>query len=142
MAGGNLGERLGAAEETHGLLRPAVHRIVQLQLLDAEVVIGARFDEQVFHRARGGVAPRLDERHRRRLIVEDVDRVLRRGVHLFAVRTGELDLVEALTLDLEAARQRPVRLRRQHRGSRVVQQNAAAGRGHRRHDAQEHFRAA
>ena len=44
------------------------------------------FGEHLLDRARAGVASRLGERHGRRLIVQDVDRVLRRRVDLLAVR--------------------------------------------------------
>jgi len=50
---------------------------------------------------------------RRRLIVDHVDRVLRRRLDLLAVRTGQLDAVETLALDREAAGQRSVGLPRQ-----------------------------
>ena len=66
--------------------------------------------------------------------------VLRRRVDLLAVRSGQLDLVEALTLDPEAAGQRSVALRRQRRRCAVVQQNPSARRRHRRRDAQRELR--
>ena len=64
----------------------AVHRVHQLQLLDPEVVVRLHLGEDFLDRARARVASRLAERHRRRLIVEHVDRVLRRGVDLLALR--------------------------------------------------------
>ena len=141
MAAADFGERF-AAEQIHGLLRAAVDRVVQLQVADAVVVVGARFEEQLLDRRRLRVAARLAEAHHRRLIVDDVDRVLRGRIDFFAVRPGELDLVEALRLDREVSGQRSVRLRGERGRGPIVQHDASAGRLHRRRDAKEHVGAA
>ena len=72
---------------------------------------------------------------------QHVDRVLRRRVHLFRVRTFELDLVEALRVDGEVAGERAVGFLRQRRRLVLVQQHPAARRRHRRRDLQAHLRA-
>ena len=91
----------------------AVDRVDQLEILHAEVVFGVRLDEHFLDRRRGGVAARLGDRHRRRLIGQHVDRVLRRRRHALARRRVELDAVEAVLLGLERRRQRAVGRHRQ-----------------------------
>ena len=142
MAGADFGERLRAGEQGDRLRRAAVDGIEQLQRLDAVVVVGARLEEQILDGAGLRVAARLGEMNRRRLIVDDVDRVLRGRLDLLAVRSGELDAIEALMIDLEAARQRSVRLPHERTRAAVAQQDAAVGRGHGRHDVQDDFGAA
>ena len=142
VARAHFGERLRSAEQRHRLGRRAVGRVEQLQLLDAVVVVRARLEEELLDRAGLRVAPRLAEADRRHLVVDDVDRVLRRRVDLFGVRTGQLDVVEALLLDRESAGQRAVGLRRQRQRAAVLQQNPSAGRLHRRRDVHEHVGAA
>ena len=115
----------------------AVDRVEQLHRLHAVVVVGAHFEEEFFDRAGLRVASRLGEADRRRLIVDDVDRVLRRRLHFLAVRPGQLDPVEALTVDGEVAGERAVRLRRERPVAPVAQQNPSRRRGHRRHHLQE-----
>src|SRR5207249_11758871 len=69
-----------------------------------------------------------------------VDRVLRRCRDVLAVRTLELDAIEPLPIDLEAARERPVRLPRERRRRRVLIEHDAPGRRrHRRRDTQAYF---
>ena len=143
VAGGHLRQRLAAAEERDGLLRAAVHRIHHLQLPDPEVVVRLHLGEDFLDGRRAGVAPRLAERHRRRLIVDHVDRVLRRGFNLLALGSDELDAVEAGLRQLEAAGERAVGLDRQRRGRvAFLEQNLPAGRLHRRRDVEQHVRAA
>ena len=66
VAGRHFGRRLAAAEEADRLLRAAVDRVDQLQVRDREVVVCARFDEELLHRRGVGVAARLRQRDRRR----------------------------------------------------------------------------
>ena len=112
MARRHFGQRLRAAEQVDGLLGAAVHRVEHLHLLHAEVIVGPHFGEDFFDRRGLRVASRLGEAHRRRLIGQHVDRVLRRRVHLLALRAIELDPVEALLVDLEVAGERAVGLHR------------------------------
>ena len=62
---GDFRQRLGAAEQVDRLLVAAVHRVEHLQLLDAEVVVGAHFGEHFLDRAGLRVAARLVEADRR-----------------------------------------------------------------------------
>jgi len=142
VAGLHFLQALAGAKELHGLLGAAVHRVEQLHVGDAEVVVGLGFDEDFLDGARRVVATRFDEGHHRRLILQDVDRVLRRRVHLLAVRSCELDFVEALVFDDELARERPIGLRRQPVVARFVHHDLPARRRHRRRDAHPHFGAA
>ena len=139
MGRGDFGQRLRAAEEIDRLLGAAVHRVEHLQLLHAEVVVGAHLGEHFFDRARRGVASGLVEVHGGRDVRQHVDRVLRRRVHLLGVRPLELDLVEALRADGEVAGERAVRLLRERHRVVLVQQHPAAGRRHRRRDLQADF---
>ena len=142
MSGAHFGQRLAAAEQIDGLRRRSVHRVEHLQRLHAVVVVGSGFEEQLLDRAGLRIAPGLGEANRRRLIVNDVDRVLRRCLNLLAVRPGQLDPVQALALDLEHAGQGAVALHGQRRSRAVVQQNPASRRRHRRRDAELHVGAA
>ena len=142
VAGAHLLQRFAAAEERDGLLRAAVHRVHHLQLLDPEIVVRLHFGEDFLDGTRARVAPRLAERHGRRLIVEHVNRVLRRGIHLLALGADELDAVEAGLRQFEVARERAVRLDRQRRRAAFLEQNLSAGRLHRRHDVEQHVGAA
>ena len=142
MARAHFLERLGGVEQPDGFFRCAVHRVRELQLPDAEVVVCPRFDEQLLDRRRRRVAAGFRDRHGRRLVVEHVDRELRRGADPFAVRAVELDAIEALTCDREAARQRSVRLQRERGRSVVVHHDPSTRRRHRRQNADAHFSAA
>ncbi len=73
----HFGRRLAAVVEPDCLLRPAVDRVDELQVLDREVVIGAGLDDELLYRRGIAVAARLGERDRRRLIRQHVDRVFR-----------------------------------------------------------------
>ena len=141
MAGGHLGQRLRPAEQVHRLLGAAVHRVVHLHLLDAVVVVRLHLGEHFFDRAGVRVAPRLVEVDRWPLVREHVDGVLRRGIHLLAGRTFELDLVEALLLHREVGGERAVGFLRKGQRVLLVQDDAPAGRCHRRCDLQEYVRA-
>jgi hypothetical protein len=73
----HLGQRLRPTEQADRLLGTAVHRVEQLHLLDAVVVVSTHFREHFLDRARRSVAPRLLEADGRPLIGEHVDGVLR-----------------------------------------------------------------
>ena len=95
-------------EQLDRLLGPAVHRVGQAERAHAEVVVGAGLQEHLLDGVGGGVAPRLDEHDRRRLVGEHVDGVARRRLHELAARPLQLDLVEAVLLDHERGGQHPV----------------------------------
>src|SRR5207245_5612072 len=103
VAGAHLRPWLRSLEQPDGLVGAAVHRVDELQLPDAEIIVRLRFDEDLLDGRRRRVAAWPGDRHARRLIVEHVDGVLRRGAHVLAVRALELDAVEALAIDREAA---------------------------------------
>ena len=134
MARGHFRQRLGAAEQVHGLLGAAVHRIEQVDALHAVVVGGLHFREDLLDRRGVAVASGLVEGDARPLVGQDVDGVLRRGVHLLTGRPLELDLVEALRLHREVRGEGAVGLLRQWQRVVLVQDYAAARRGHGRRD--------
>ncbi len=139
VAGGHFLEPLGAAVERHDLLGRAVHRVDELEVLDAEVVVGARLDEELLDRRGVAVAPGLGDRHRRRHVGEHVDHVLRRGGDHRPVGALQADAVEAVLVGDE----RPGELalgagRERHVGALVQRQLAGRGR-HRRRDRDAHF---
>ena len=138
----DLPERIPAAvEQAHRLFRSAVHRIDQVERVQAEVVVRARLDEHLLDGAGGGVAPRADEHRGRRLIGQHVDRVLRRGGHELARRRHQVDAVEALLLDREAGRQAAVFLHREIESLVVVvvENELSTRRAHGRDGAQTHL---
>ena len=104
VAGADLGQPVAPGEQLDRLLRPAVDRVDELEIADAEVVLGGRLDEHFLDRRRGRVAPRLGERDGRRLVGQHVDRVLRRRRHALAGRRLQLDAVEAVLVRLERRR--------------------------------------
>ena len=137
VRGRDLRERL-AANQRLGLFRPAVHRVHQVELLHAEVVVCARFDRELLDGRRDAVASGFGDRHGRRLIFEHVDRVLRRGGHQLVFGPAlQLDLVEAVFVHLQLAEERAgIRSQR----NRVVVHNDAAGRRlHGGHNAHPHL---
>ena len=141
MSGGYLPERaVLAVEQPDGLLGTAVDRIDQIEREEPEVVVGPRLDEHLLDGARRGVAPRLDEHHRRRLIGQHVDGVLRRRRDELAVGPLQVDAVEAILLDHEARRQRAVGRHLQRLPTILVEHEIAAGRRHRRDGPQPDFR--
>ena len=79
----------------------AVHRVHELELADAVVVFGLRFAVDLVHRQHFLVAARLREVHRGRTIRQHVDVVVERARHHAAVRSLELDLVEAGFVDAQ-----------------------------------------
>ena len=102
-------ERPGsAAIEVDGLLRLAVHRIDQLEILDAVVILRARLGEDLFDRRGARVAAGLGEVHRGRAVGEHVDRVIRRRHRQGAVWPLELDLVEPRPVHRERGAQMAV----------------------------------
>ena len=124
---------------------PAVDGVHEIQIAHAEIVVRARFDEHFLDRRGGGVAPRLADGDRGRLIRQDVDRVLRRGGHALAGRRVELDPIEPVLVDLERPGQRRGRSafgrRRERAALRVRQHDLPARRLHRRQRAHADFRA-
>ena len=96
VAGGHLGQPVAAAEQLDGLLGAAVHRVDELEVANAEVVLGLRLDVHLFDRRRRRVAAGFRERHGRRLIRQHVDRVLRRRGRALLARSLELDAVETV----------------------------------------------
>ena len=133
------GSDFDATEQVHRFLGATVDRVEHLQLLHPEVVVGLHFGEDFFDRARRGVAARFVEVHGRTDVGQHVDRVLRRRVDLFRVRTLELNLVEALRVHGEVAGQRAVGFLRERRRLVFVQQHPAARRRHRRRDLEVHL---
>ena len=130
-----------AVEELHRLLGAAVGRVDEVQRQQAEVVVGARLDEHLLDGAGGRVAPRRDEHHRRGLVGQHVDGVLRRRGHELAVGRLQLDAVEALLLDHEARRQAAVGLHGQRTAVVLVQHQLARLGGQRGERPQAHLRA-
>ena len=76
--------RCGAVEQRNGILGATVNRVDEKQLGDAVVVVGCRFEVEFLDRTRALIAPGLGKRHRRWLIPQNVDRVLRRGLNEFS----------------------------------------------------------
>ena len=72
----------------------AADRVDQLELRDPEVVLGLDLGEDLLDRGDLGVPPRLEHADERRLVVEDVDRVIGRAGLEAAVGGRELDPVE------------------------------------------------
>ena len=132
----HLGQCLRTAEQMNGLLGAAIHRVEHLHLLDAVVVVGLHLGEHFFNRAGVRVATWLVEAHRWSLIVEHVDRVLRRRVDLFTRRSDQLDLVEAFVLHGEVGGEGAVGLFRERERFVLVEDHAATGRRHSRRDLQ------
>ena len=94
-----------SVDERFCLLRSTVDRVHQLKLAHAEVVVCACFDRKFLDRRGGRVTTRFGNRYGRRLILENIDGVLRRGVHEFVLRPAlELDPIEAVFRDLDGCR--------------------------------------
>ena len=129
-------------EQVDGRLRPAVDCVGQRERPDAEVVVGPRLEEHLLDGACRGVAPRLDEHDRRRLVGQHIDGVPWRRVHQLATRAFQLDLVEPVLLDREAGRERAVVTTDQIGRGRLVEHQPAGRRAHRREHAQPHLGAA
>ena len=75
----DFGQPVAAVKQLDRLLGGAVHRVDELQIANTEVVFRLRFDVYLLDRGHGCVAAGFRERHRRRLICQHVDRVLRQA---------------------------------------------------------------
>ena len=93
--------RARAVVQRHRLLRAAIHRVHEVELGDAVVVLGARLGVHLVDREHFRVAARLGEPHRRRTVRQHVDRVVERAGEHFPVRALELDFIEAGFVDAE-----------------------------------------
>ena len=130
MAGGHFLERARTAKEVDRLLGPAVDGVEELHLLHAEVIVCLDLGEHLFDSRRLCIPTGLGDGHRRRLICQDIDRVLRRRGDVLALRAVQLDPVEALLGHREVAGERPIRRDGERRGLRFVESDPAARRFH------------
>ena len=94
-----------------GVGGPSVHAVDQEDLGDAQIVVGARLDEDLLDRAHLDVAPRPAERDGRPLVVQHVDPVVGSARHPDVVPGQELDAVEAFVAHDERGLERALRPR-------------------------------
>ena len=93
----HLGEgRAAGRVDLQSVGRPAVDAVDQRDIGDAQIVVGAGFQEDLLDRADRDVAPRPAEGDRRPLVVQHVDPVVRRTGHPDIAVGQEPDPVEAV----------------------------------------------
>ena len=134
---GNLRCR-GPIEQPNRVLGATVDRVDKKQLGDAVVVVGFHFDIKFLDRTRVLIAPRPRKRHRRWLILQDVDRVFGRGRHESSACPLQSDFVVPFTLDGQARRPRAIPLVCEYHGLTVDEELPARGK-HRWEDSQPHY---
>ena len=87
VAGRQIAQCAGAVVQRHRAFCGAVHRIHQIELRHAIVVLGARLRVDLVDREHFLIAARLHELHRRRTIGQHVDRIVERAGDHFSVRS-------------------------------------------------------
>ena len=97
----------GPAGERDARLRPAVHRGAEFQPGDPEVVFGADFGEDLFHRAGAGVPGRAEDADDGREVVEHFDGVVPGSGAKHPGAVGEGDPVGAARFQAQEAAQDP-----------------------------------
>ena len=97
----------GPAGEGDGRLRPAVHRGAEFEPGDPEVVFGADFGEDLFHRTGAGVPGRAEDADDGREVVEHLDGVVPGSGAEHPGAVGEGDPVGAARFEAQEAAQDP-----------------------------------
>ena len=132
VSGRHLREPVAAAlEQADALLVLSVDREDQIEVLHAEIVLGPRLNEDFLDRRGLCVATWRREGHAGRLIVQYIDRVLRRGRHRIpGGRRLELDVVETVVARHEGGDHRAVSLDHERQQGILIERHAPAGARH------------
>jgi len=115
----------GAARRAGRLFQPAAHGVHEIETVDAEVILGLCLDVHLLEPRHRAIARRPEDAHRRRLIFQHANEILRLTGTAEPFAVGERNAIRTVLENLERTRERAAVERRQGDGLTVAERQLA-----------------